>query len=316
MARDLKAAREWFEKAAAQNEPQGLYNLGIMYFRGEGAPKDDKTAFGFFLRAAIEGDTDAKLNLVGAYTTGLGVAKDEKKMLELIEDAARSGNAKAQANLGLRFSAGVVDSPADHAKARLWLARSAAQGLAPAETEMGRMCQEGVGGPVDRVEALKWFHLAADQGFRDAVLRRDEAALFADPLQKQEARHRVDAFKPSPSHAVREDEGEAAVCPLGDAFEIPAVIFGKTNHLVVDTGATTAVLDVTNRVRLGEPLARMPISTSLSNGMEFSVYSCPEIRIAGRQFAPLWTVCDDLEKLRAIAGEPFDGILGMSCLRH
>jgi hypothetical protein len=111
-----------------------------MYFRGEGAPKDDKTAFGFFLRAAIEGDTDAKLNLVGAYTTGLGVAKDEKKMLELIEDAARSGNAKAQANLGLRFSAGVVDSPADHAKARLWLARSAAQGLAPAETEMGRMC--------------------------------------------------------------------------------------------------------------------------------------------------------------------------------
>src|ERR1039458_6273171 len=173
-------------------------------------------------------------------------------MLELIEDAARSGNAKAQANLGLRFSAGVVDSPADHAKARLWLARSAAQGLAPAKPRWAGCARRVLGGPVDRVEALKWFHLAADQGFRDAVLRRDEAALFADPLQKQEARHRVDAFKPSPSHAVREDEGEAAVCPLGDAFEIPAVIFGKTNPLVVDTGATTAVLDVTNRVRLGD----------------------------------------------------------------
>ena len=316
VAKDLKAAREWFEKAAAQNEPQGLYNLGIMYSRGEGAPKDDKAALSFFLRAAIEGDMDAKLNLIGAYTTGIGVAKDEKKMLELIDDAAMSGNARAQANLGMRFSDGVVDGAPDRAKARLWFARAAAQGFAPAETEMGKMCQEGIGGPVDKVEALKWFHLAADQGLREAVWRRDEAALFAAASQKQEARRRADAFKPAPIHPVREDGGEAAVCPLGDTFQIPVVMLGQTNHMVVDTGATTSVLDVTNRVRLGEPLARIPISTSLTNGLEFSVYSCPEIRIAGRQFAPLWTVCDDLEKLNVIAGEPFDGILGMSCLRH
>jgi predicted aspartyl protease len=103
---------------------------------------------------------------------------------------------------------------------------------------------------------------------------------------------------------------------LGEAFDIPATLFGETKHLVVDTGATTVVLDTTNRARLGEPLARIPIYTSLAIGTELAVYSCPGIRIAGRQFAPLWTVCDDLTKLRLFAGEPFDGILGMSCLKH
>jgi TPR repeat protein len=313
---DFKAAREWLEKAAAQNEPQALYDLGVLYSRGDGVPRDSKTAFSFFLRSAINGDMAAKLSLVGAYETGAGVAKDEKKMQELLEDAAWSGSAQAQANLARRFSAGAVDGAPDYAKARRWVERAAAQGFAAAEAEMGRMCQEGVGGPVDKVEALKWFYLAAAQGFREAVWRRNEAALFADALQKQEARRRADAFKPAPSRPVSDDDGVAAVCPLGEAFDIPATLFGETKHLVVDTGATTAVLDVTNRARLGEPLARIPIYTSLAIGTELAVYSCPGIRIAGRQFAPLWTVCDDLAKLRMVTGEPFDGILGMSCLKH
>ena len=316
VAKDFKAARGWLEKAAAQNEPQALYDLGVLYSRGDGVPRDSKTAFSFFLRSAINGDMAAKLSLVGAYDTGAGVAKDEKKMQELIEDAAWSGSARAQAMLARRFTAGAVDGAPDYAKARFWLERAAAQGLAAAEAEMGRMCQEGVGGPADKIEALKWFYLAADQGFREAVWRRNEAALFADALQKQEARHRADAFKPAPSRPVRDDDGEAAVCRLGDAFEIPATLFGETKHLVVDTGATTAVLDITNRVRLGEPLTRIPIYTSLSIGTELAVYSCPGIRIAGRQFAPLWTVCDDLTRVRVVTGESFDGILGMSCLKH
>jgi predicted aspartyl protease len=247
----------------------------------------------------------------------LGVAKDQKKLLELMEDAARSGIANAQADLGRRFLAtGVAGSPPDLSKARFWLSRAAAQGFPLAETEMGGMCQKGNGGPVDVVEALKWFYLAADQGLREAVWLRNEVALFADPLQKQEVRRRADAFKPAPSRPVRDDDGEAAVCPLGEAFEIPAIMFGETKRLVVDTGATLAVLDVTNRVRLGELLARMPISTLFSDRTEYSTYSCPAIRIAGRQFVPLWTVCDDLEKLRMVAGEPCDGILGMTCLKH
>ena len=316
VAKDFKEARQWLEKAAAQNEPQALYDLGVLYSRGDGVPRDSKTAFSFFLRSAINGDMTAKLSLVGAYNTGAGVAKDEKKMQELLEDAAWSGSAQAQANLARRFSAGAVDGAPDYSQARLWLERAAAQGLAAAEAEMGRMCQEGVGGPVDKVEALKWFYLAAAQGFREAVWRRNEVDVFTEALQKQEARHRADAFKPAPSRPVCDDEGVAAVCPMGDAFDIPVTLFGETKHLVVDTGGTTAVLDVTNRARLGEPLARIPIYTSLSIGTELAVYSCPGIRIAGRQFAPLWTVCDDLTRLRMVAGEPFDGILGMSCLKH
>ena len=316
VAKDFKAARAWLEKAAAQNEPQALYDLGVLYSREDGVPRDSKTAFSYFLRSAINGDLTAKLSLVGAYNTGAGVAKDEKKMEELLEDAAWSGSAQAQANLGLRFSAGAVDGAPDYSKSRRWVERAAAQGFAAAEAQMGRMCQEGIGSSADKVEALKWFYVAVDQGFRDAVWRRDETALFADASQKQEARRRADAFKPVPSRPVRDDDGRAAVCPLGDVFDIPVTLFGETKHLVVDTGATTAVLDVTNRVRLGDPLARIPIYTSLAMGTELAVYSCPGIRIAGRQFAPLWTVCDDLTTARVVTGETFDGILGMSCLKH
>jgi hypothetical protein len=316
VAKDFKAAREWLEKAAAQSEPEALYNLAMMYFRGEGAPQDSKTGVSFLVRSAISGDVEAEPRLVAAYATGVGVTEDRNKMRELAGDAATGGSAEGQAYLGQLFSAGTDGRPPDYSKARLWLGRAAAQGLAPAQAAMGRMCQDGIGGPKDDIEALKWFCLAADQGLEEAVWRRDEVALFADSSQKQEARHRAGAFKPAPSLPIPDDEGEAAVCPLGDAFEIPATIFGETKHLVVDTGSDFAVLDVANRSRLGEPLALAPISTALSAGTEFPIYSCPGIRIASRQFAPLWTVCDDLHKLRLATGEPCDGILGRTCLRH
>ena len=50
---------------------------------------------------------------------------------------------------------------------------AADQGLALAQYDLGQRCDLGVGVPQDRIEALKWLMLAADQGQPDAAARRD-----------------------------------------------------------------------------------------------------------------------------------------------
>ena len=91
-------------------------------------------------------------------------------------------------------------------------------------------------------------------------------------------------------------------------------MLGETNYLVVDTGATFSVLDITNRGHLGKPLSRINALTMFQE-KEFAVYPYPEIFIGERRFAPLWTICTDFEKLRSGMDEPCDGVLGMRCLK-
>ena len=51
--RNELAARRWFERAAAQNDPEGLYNVGIFHNNGQaGLPRNEELALQYFHRAA------------------------------------------------------------------------------------------------------------------------------------------------------------------------------------------------------------------------------------------------------------------------
>jgi TPR repeat protein len=63
-------ARGWFEKAAAQNHPQGTNNLGRVYDTGYGAPRDRKKAKEIFIRAANLGSADAMWNIAHQQIAG------------------------------------------------------------------------------------------------------------------------------------------------------------------------------------------------------------------------------------------------------
>jgi len=53
---DFEKAREWFSKAADQNDAMAMLNLGIMHAMGEGVPKDEKQAIEWYAKAVkIEG---------------------------------------------------------------------------------------------------------------------------------------------------------------------------------------------------------------------------------------------------------------------
>ena len=59
-SRDLKIAKEWFEKAAQAGHPDAQYNLGVMYENGESDKKDYVTAYKWFYLAKENGNTHAK----------------------------------------------------------------------------------------------------------------------------------------------------------------------------------------------------------------------------------------------------------------
>jgi uncharacterized protein len=59
-ARDDAAARNLFEKAAAQNHPGALERMGAFTQEGRGGPKDSGAAKAYYERAAALGDEDAK----------------------------------------------------------------------------------------------------------------------------------------------------------------------------------------------------------------------------------------------------------------
>lgn len=92
-----------------------------------------------------------------------GVAQDEKKGVALLRQAAAQGYAPAQSDLGYRYEVGQgVDK--DLNESFVWTRKAALQGHALAQCSMGMKYHHGTGVEQDRTEATKWFLKAAAQG--------------------------------------------------------------------------------------------------------------------------------------------------------
>ena len=68
------ALHEWIPLAEA-GDSRAQYQLGLMYYRGEGLPQDYQKAALWYRRAAERGDVDAQLNLGLMYAQGLGLTQ-------------------------------------------------------------------------------------------------------------------------------------------------------------------------------------------------------------------------------------------------
>jgi tetratricopeptide (TPR) repeat protein len=104
VAEDFAEAKRWFEKAAAQNQPDGLYNLGLMYADGEGVPQDYAEAIKWYRLAADRGQADAQNSLGLRYKHGEGVGQDYVQAhkwfaLSVINAIHAADRARALANL-------------------------------------------------------------------------------------------------------------------------------------------------------------------------------------------------------------------------
>jgi len=73
---DRKEAVKWFRLAAEQGYALAQFNLGGMYYNGEEVPQDFKEALSWYSKSAEQGDADSQAMVGVFYADGLGVAKN------------------------------------------------------------------------------------------------------------------------------------------------------------------------------------------------------------------------------------------------
>ncbi len=128
-----------FKLAADQGHAEALYNLGVMYAKGQGVvqnykkasgklaetrdmlgrslalfdvcqrprrSEEFKEAFKWYKLAANQGHAGAQTNLGAMYAKGRGVAQDYKEAFKWYKLAADQGHAGAQFGLGLMYAKG------------------------------------------------------------------------------------------------------------------------------------------------------------------------------------------------------------------
>ena len=128
---DLKAAADWYKKAAQQGSAEGQYALGICYEEGVGVRRDRKRAVELFRAAADQGDSDAEYALGMAYRFGRGVRQDQKEGFAWLLRAAIKENPEAQFSVGYCYSHG-EGVERNVGKALAWYRKAAKAGIADA----------------------------------------------------------------------------------------------------------------------------------------------------------------------------------------
>lgn len=161
--RDYAAALRLYRPLAEQGVAAAQYSLGVMYYTGQGVPRNFVEASKWYRLAAAQGDAGAM--------TRLGVM-----------------------SIG---GQGVAPSPAEAMK---WYQRAADRGFATAQYELGMMYFDNPGVAQDFVQAHLWLSLAEARGHKEAGLWRDKVAAKMKPAQLAEARRLARAWKAKPAN--------------------------------------------------------------------------------------------------------------------
>jgi TPR repeat protein len=155
---------------------------------------------------AAGGDAAAQFYLGVHYSCGGEPTRDLAQALRWYRLAAEQNHALAQFNLGMMLAQGQGTEP-DAAAGRAWIERAAVGGDAGAQFHCGNHChrellrERKADVPELRIEAYKWFQLAAAQGYRDSVSSRDRITTGMSHAEVTEANERVSRFAPADAAA-------------------------------------------------------------------------------------------------------------------
>src|SRR5262247_4908018 len=94
--------------AAADDTPEAMNRMGILYATGAGSvPKDYVAALAWYQRAADSGSTSAMNNIATMYFHGLGVPQSYEETVKWLQLAVKQGDAAAQNRLGAMYDDGL-----------------------------------------------------------------------------------------------------------------------------------------------------------------------------------------------------------------
>lgn len=176
---------------AEQGDAGAQVKLGLRYQNGDGVEKNDKVAVEWYRKAADQGNSDAQVNLGVMYQNGTGIEKSNEQAVFWYRKSAEQGNPSGQNLLAVMFVieadpkikeaetkkdvkeiAAKLHEEADHLfkEAVSWFRKSADQGNAQAQLNLGLMYQKGVGTEQNNEQAVSWFRKSAEQDNSDAQL--------------------------------------------------------------------------------------------------------------------------------------------------
>ncbi len=148
------------------------YHIGDRNPLSDGAQNYYRSAFTWFQKAAAQGNPDALYALSCCYSRGEGTAEFPEKGRELLNEAAEKGCFCAQFDLGMLYYQGYGEKNAagesigfveqDFGKAVFWLQKAAAQGDAMALYFLGKCCEEGTGTEQNQTLAVGFYLRSAE----------------------------------------------------------------------------------------------------------------------------------------------------------
>ena len=126
---------------------------------------------GEIMDKAKQGSAISQYILATEYQYGLGgLIEDDAEAIKWMRKSALQGTAIAQYNLGLMLANG-EGTPKNYAKAMEWLIKSANQGYLKGQTTLGRVYAAGEITPKNYEQAIYWLSKAAKGGSVDAQYR-------------------------------------------------------------------------------------------------------------------------------------------------
>jgi TPR repeat protein len=123
---DFATAMRLFRSLAEHGNAIAQYNLGVMYYKGEGVSQSYPLAASWYRLAAWQGDASAQLGLGVLCYNGQGTLQSYTEALTWFRQAADQGSVQAQINLGAMYANG-QGAPQDYIQAHMWLSLAAAK---------------------------------------------------------------------------------------------------------------------------------------------------------------------------------------------
>lgn len=172
----LEAALQWFKKAAEAGDSVGTRWLMLMYFAGEGVPKDLEKAkellqqsIPLLQKDADAGDSQAMAYWADTLNSSREPGKYADQVYSWLVKSAGAGDLAGMYRLGTCHFEG-IGTQKDEGKAIEWYRKAAGLGERQSQVMLGRLYLAGRGVPVDYAEALRWNQRAVEGGDIEAVI--------------------------------------------------------------------------------------------------------------------------------------------------
>lgn len=197
VAKDGDKAKFWALKAVAtmkkkaeQGDAASQYSLADCYaFEEHGMPHDQARAIYWYQKAAAQGHAFSMFVLGNAQLVGEDLGLSQQQAIEYLQKAGEQDEHLALTWLARMYLEG-KRVPRDYNKARYWNLKLARSGDWHSMFTLGKLAEQGLGGPADKVKAYMWYQLAS-LASQEAGQARDRVAQKMTPAQIAEAKRLI-----------------------------------------------------------------------------------------------------------------------------